>query len=198
MSGPAGMPQFLPPAAAPPPGGGPARYAAAPPPAMPGWSTPAAPQVPPRPGVVTAASSLAVTGSLQWLCGLSLAWVAATAGVEWLGSAGQTGAAYHALNRFHYRLVEGLAVPLYLVPVAALVFGLLLPSRLPWVRLAHTVVGAVALAGSAWMLRAHLLWWILLALYLGVATSIVWTRSATAWYRQVQLPQDRGPGEPRS
>lgn len=191
MSNPGGMPQFLPPPAVPPaPGSGPGGipYGPAPdvlPPRIPARrASTEAPEASPRPGVVGVASSLSVTASLQWLCGLTFVWLVATVGAERLGTSGQSGSVFHILNRFHYRMVEGLAIPLYLVPAASLVFGLLLPRRAAWTRVGYTAVGLVALAGSAWLLRNHLLWWILPSIYIGVATAIVWTRSATAWYRR--------------
>ena len=128
------------------------------------------------------ACSLAVTASLLWICALSLAWVTATAGADRLAADGETGPIFHILNRFHDRMVSGLAWPLYLFPAAAFVTGLLLLSQRPWSRLLHTALGLAALAWTAWWLQNNLLWWVSSALYIAVACLLVWTPAATRWY----------------
>ena len=138
---------------------------------------------PQRPAVIALACTLAVLGSLQWICGLSLLWVTATVGAGAFAEAEDNGAVFHILNRFNYRMLDGLAVPLYLFPLASIVTGFLLLSRRPWTRLVHTAVGLVALTWAAWWLQDNLLWWFSAAWYVVVACLVLWTPGATAWYR---------------
>lgn len=176
---PYGAPQFQPPTGQPLPTAAywtpvPASYAIAP--------TPAA-GPPQRPATITLACTLAVLASLQWICGLSLLWVTAAVGTDTFDEAGDNGAVFHILSRFEYRMVDGLAVPLYLFPLASLVTGFLILNRRSWARLAHTLVGAAALGWAAWWLRDDLLWWFSGAWYVVVACLVLWTPAATAWYR---------------
>lgn len=138
---------------------------------------------PQRPAVIALGSTLAVMASLQWICGLSLVWVAATVGTNAFAEVNDTGLVFHSLNRFTYRMLDGLAVPLYLFPLASMVTGFLVLSRRPWTRVAHTAVGLAALAWAAWWLQDNLLWWVGAASYVVVACLVLWTPAATAWYR---------------
>jgi hypothetical protein len=146
------------------------------------WS-PAAAGPPQRPAVIALGSSLAVVASLQWICGLSLFWVVATVGTGAFAQIGDNGAVFHILNRFNYRMLDGLALPLYLFPLASFVTGFLVLSRRRWARTVHTALGLVALAWAAWWLRDDLLWWFSAAWYVVVACLVLWTPAATAWYR---------------
>ena len=158
---------------------------ALPAPTVPGPTVPGpAPVGPPqRPAVIALGSTLAVLGSLQWICALSLLWVTATVGTGAFAEVNDNGAVFHILNRFSYRMLDGLAVPLYLFPLASLVTGFLVLTRRPWTRAVHTAVGVVALAWAAWWLREDLLWWFSAAWYVVVACLVLWTPAATAWYR---------------
>lgn len=173
---------------APPPSGAPQFQAPAPAvplagrPAPPVWS-PAQAGPPQRPAVIALACTLAVLGSLQWICALSLLWVSATVGTGAFAQLGDTGAVFHILNRFSYRMLDGLAVPLYLFPLASIVTGFLVLSRRPWTRLVHSGVGLAALGWAAWWLQDNLLWWFSAAWYVVVACLVLWTPGATAWYR---------------
>ncbi len=138
---------------------------------------------PQRPAVIALAATLAVTASLQWICGLSLLWVTAVVGTSTFDQLGDNGAAFHILRRFEYRMLDGLALPLYLFPLASLVTGFLVLSQRPWARLVHTSVGLLALAWGAWWLQDNLLWWFSGAWYVVVACLVLWTPGATAWYR---------------
>ena len=151
-------------------------------PPPPAYATPLRPPPEQRPGVVGVACSLAVTASLLWICALSLAWVTATAGADRLADDGETGPIFHILNRFDDRMVSGLAWPLYLFPAAAFVTGLLLLSQHRWARIVHTALGLAVLAWSAWWLQDNLLWWVSSALYIAVASLLVWTPGASRWY----------------
>ncbi|WP_152365616.1 hypothetical protein [Microlunatus speluncae] len=137
-----------------------------------------------RPAVIAMSATLAVTASLQWICGLSFAWLMAAVGAQSLGTDGIDGALYHMLQRFHYGMIDGLAWPLYLFPTAAFVTGFLVLIRRPWARIVHSAVGAGALAWSAWWLyETSLLWWIAPAVYIAVACLILWLPAVTRWYR---------------
>src|SRR4051794_10996336 len=184
---PSGAPQFeapVPPSPARPYASGPNLPAPVPPPTpgpyRPVGPTPTGP--PQRPAVIALASSLAVVASLQWICGLSLLWVTATIGTSAFAQVGDNGAVFHILNDFSSRMMDGLAVPLYLFPLASFVTGFLLLSRRRWARVLHTAVGVAALAWAAWWLQDNLLWWFSAAWYVVVACLVLWTPGATAWY----------------
>ncbi|WP_375424736.1 hypothetical protein [uncultured Friedmanniella sp.] len=138
---------------------------------------------PQRPAVIGLAATLAVTASLQWICGLSLIWVTAAVGSSTFDQLGDNGAIFHILRRFEDRMLDGLALPLFLFPLASLVTGFLVLSQRPWTRLAHTVVGLAALAWAAWWLQDNLLWWFSAAWYVVLGCLVLWTPGATAWYR---------------
>jgi hypothetical protein len=142
----------------------------------------AAPAVNQRPAVIGLAATLAVTASLQWICGVSLLWLAAIAGADSLSSSGTEGAVFHLLHRFDLRMGDGLAVPLYMFPLASVITGFLILSGRPWTRVAHTALGVVALGWSAWWLQHQLEWWCIGALYIGVGCLVLWTPSASRWY----------------
>ena len=148
---------------------------------------------PQRPAVIALGSTLAVLGSLQWICGLSLFWVMAWTAVDAFAEVDDTGALFHSLSRFNYRMLDGLAIPLYLLPLASLVTGFAVLSRRPWTRLVHTGVGLVALGWSAWWLQDNLLWWLGPAWYIVVACLVLWTPGATAWYRWPVAAERPGP-----
>jgi hypothetical protein len=147
-----------------------------------------------RPAVITMAATLAVTGSLQWICGLSFVWLAAIAGADSLGRTGTEGAVFHLLHRFDVRMTDGLAAPLYLFPLAAFFSGFLILWQRPWTRIVHTVIGVAALGWSAWWLQNHLLWWSIVALYILVGCLLLWTPSASRWYQRER--SDGIPGQP--
>ena len=137
---------------------------------------------PQRPAVIALGGSLAVVASLLWICGLSLLWVTATIGTATFADIGDNGAVFHILNRFNYRMLDGLAIPLYAFPLASFATGFLILSPRPWARVLHTAVGAAALAWAAWWLQDDLLWWFSAAWYVVVSCLVLWTPAATAWY----------------
>lgn len=143
--------------------------------------TPAGP--PQRPAVIALGGSLAVVASLQWICVLSICWVAATIGTSTFAQIGDNGVVFHVLNRFNSRMLDGLAVPLYGFPLVSFVTGFLVLTRRRWARALHTGVGLAALGWAAWWLQDSLLWWFGAAGYVVVACLVLWTRAATAWYR---------------
>lgn len=130
------------------------------------------------------AATMTVTASLQWICGLSFAWLVATAGAAGLSTSDGEGAIFHTLHRFHLRMIGGLALPLYGFPTLALVLGFVILAPRPWTRLALTLTGVATLAWSGWWLRHDILWWLPVATYIGVVCLILWTPGATQWYRR--------------
>ena len=126
--------------------------------------------------------TLAVTGSMLWVCGLSLFLLVAVAGTRALGPAGEDGVLFHLLDEAVLRMGDGLWAPLYGFPVASVVTGFCLLARRPWARIAHTAVGVVSLAWAAWWLRESLLMWFVVAVYVGTAVAVLWIGSANRWY----------------
>lgn len=139
---------------------------------------------PQRPAVIAMAATMTVTASLQWICALSLGWLVATAGASGLSTTDTEGSLYHILRRFHLRMVEGLAFPLYGFATVAFFLGFVILAPRVWARLALTVTGVAALAWSGWWLRNDILWWLPIATYIGIVCLIVWTPGATQWYRR--------------
>ena len=189
-----GSPQFAPPGS-PPPYGQPTHY----PPVAPQtqvpqpmpWTGPqpqpyAVPPRPQRPAVIGMAATMTVTASLQWICLLSFGWLVATAGAASLSTRDVEGALYHMLRRFHLRMIEGLALPLYGFATVAFVLGFVILAPRWWSRLALTLTGVAALAWSGWWLRHDILWWLPVATYIGIVCLILWTPGASQWYRQRQ------------
>ncbi|WP_344812349.1 hypothetical protein [Microlunatus aurantiacus] len=191
--GPQGAPQFGPPGSwptGPVPTGHPGQpYGDPPRPAqVPIWVGPQQPYAPPsrpqRPAVIAMAATMTVTASLQWLCALSFAWLVATAGASGLSTSNAEAPLFHLLRRFHLRLVEGLALPLYAFPTLAFFLGFVILAPRLWARLALTLTGVASLAWSAWWLRADIVWWLPIATYIGIVCLILWTPGATQWYRR--------------
>jgi hypothetical protein len=186
----AGYPQFTAPGAgsggAPGPGNGPPQLRDEQlqqlPPPLPPIPYPRFTAAPQRPVGIGLATTLAVTASLQWICGLSLLWLTAVAGADTLSRSGSEGAVFHMLHRFDLRMSDGLAVPLYLLPLASLLTGFLILSQRPWTRIAHTAVGLVTVGWSAWWLQHQLEWWAVGALYILLGCLVLWTPSASRWY----------------
>lgn len=153
------------------------------------WS-PSAPAADQRPAVVGLAVTLAVTGSLLWVCGLSLFGLVALAGIQAMSPVGEDGVVFHTLDEFVLRMGDGLWVPLYGFPVAAIVTGFMLLARRPWARIAHSAVGVASLAWAAWWLRDSLLTWVVVTVYVGTAVAVLWAPSVGRWYAS-------RPGRPR-
>jgi hypothetical protein len=135
-----------------------------------------------RPAVIGLAVTLAVTGSLVWVCGLSLFAVVALAGLQAMSASGDDGVVFHTLDQFVLRMGDGLWVPLYGFPVASVVTGFLLLARRPWTRIAHSAVGVASLGWAGWWLRDSLLGWAVVAVYVGTAVAVLWAPSVGRWY----------------
>lgn len=129
-------------------------------------------------------ATMTVTASLQWICALSFAWLVATAGASNLALQGSEGSLYHLLHRFHISMADGLAVPMYGIPLLAFFAGFVVLAPRPWARWVLTGTGLLALGWSAWWLQDNIIWWLAPALYILVACLILWTPGASRWYRQ--------------
>jgi hypothetical protein len=136
-----------------------------------------------RPAVVAMSATMTVTAALQWICVLSFAWLVATAGAANLALEGSEGSLFHFLSRFHYSMIDGLAWPLYGLPLLSFFLGFVVLAPRPWARWSLTLTGVAALGWSAWWLQDNLIWWLAPALYIIVACLILWTPGASQWYR---------------
>jgi hypothetical protein len=135
-----------------------------------------------RPLAIGVAIVLAVTGAVQWLCGVTLLWMVAVAFAGDIDTYGLDGVIFHALNRFHFRMLDGLVWPVYLVPLAALVFALAMLRRQRWARLGYTAVGVAALVLSAVWLQDTPILWLPVAAYIGLAVGLVWSAASNRWF----------------
>ncbi len=136
-----------------------------------------------RPAGVGTASTLAITASLLFVCGLGLLWLVAYSITSSFDAAQDDQAViFHIAERFQLRLTQGLAIPLFGFPVLGTVAGFLVLVQRSWARWVFTAVGVLSLAWSAWWLRSSLPWWVPALVYVGTAVGIVWTAAASRWY----------------
>ena len=63
-------------------------------------------------------------------------------------------------------MVDGLAWPLYGIPLLAFFLGFVVLAPRPWARLELTITGLRALGWSAWWLQDDLVWWLGAGLYI--------------------------------
>ena len=135
-----------------------------------------------RPAVIALAVTLAVTGSLLWVCGLSLLLLVAVAGTEAMSPIGEDGYVFHTLDEIVLRMGDGLWLPLYGFPVASIVTGFMLLARRPWTRVLHTGVGLTSLGWAGWWLRDSLLAWVVVVVYVGTSVVVLWAPAVGRWY----------------
>ena len=171
--------------------GGPGLYGSyvAPPPMAQQWAAgPPAHVALQRPGVVGTATTMAATASAQWVCALAFFWLLAGTGARQLATTGMDGALFHLLNRFHYRMVDGLAWPLFLFPLASFVLSFLLLTGRGWARVAFSAVGGAWLLWTAWLFRDSFVWWLPSAAYVATSVLLLWTASANRWFGRRSHP----------
>lgn len=135
-----------------------------------------------RPGVIGMSTTMAATASLMFICGLSLAWLTAFVALDELTTEGFDGGVMHIMNRFHLKMINGLALPLFLLPAVGFIVSFFVLARHNWGRIVYTATGIAALAWSGWWLKSDLRWWLPGLLYIGVCCLLVWTPGANRWY----------------
>lgn len=136
----------------------------------------------PRPAVIGLAVTLAVTASLLWVCGLSLFLLVAVAGTRAMSPIGEDGFVFHTLHEAVLRMGDGLWLPLYGFPLAAIVTGFLLLARRPWTRIAHSAAAVASLGWAAWWLRDSLLTWLVVPVYVATSVGVLWVPAVGRWY----------------
>lgn len=136
-----------------------------------------------RPVVSVLACVMSTTAAVQFGCVVLFVWMMAQV-VRTSFDPFDTveGVFLHMAERFHLKLIGGLAWPLLGIPTVTVVAGFLLLLPRDWTRICYSVLGVGALAWSAFWLRDDLRWWIAPAIYIAFCTCIVWTRGATRWY----------------
>jgi hypothetical protein len=197
----ANQPQFVPPSSPVPPnvpaGYSPPHGGYAPPPA--GYSQPHPtrpyPSIPPatygvqpaprqqRPAVIGMSASMTATAAALWVCALATAWLLAAAGQRRL-QADQDfdGQVLILLNRFSARLLDGLAVPLFGLPMIAFVAAFLLLSGRRWAQILYTCLGVVSIGWLVWWLHLSPRWAVAPVGYIAISVCIVWTPAAIRWF----------------
>jgi hypothetical protein len=147
------------------------------------------PPRPQRPAVIGMSASMTATASALWVCALLTAWLFAAAGQSRL-EADQDfdGQVLILLNRFSARLLDGLAVPLFALPMIAFVAAFLLLSGTRWSQVLYTVLGALSIGWLIWWLHDSPRWALAPVAYIAVAVGIVWTPAAFRWFGRRNVP----------
>ncbi len=163
----------------------------------PGPYRPAGPPAPmPRPPMVTLSVVVIITGSLLWMTALGFVWIFVYVARDSFGYAGAEGAIYHMLERFHLRMIEGLAAVLFGAPGIAVVLSFFLLLRRSWPRIAISVLGVLTVAVVAVLLSDSLMWVLPGAAYIAFACLILWTPAVSRWCAGQPVPQQSGSHRP--
>jgi hypothetical protein len=141
------------------------------------------PQRSQRPAVVAMSASMTVTASTLWVCALALGWLLAAA-LQARLQADQDfdGQVLIMLNRFSARLLDGLAIPLFGLPVVAFVAAFLLLSGRRWAQVFYTLLGAATVGWLVWWLHARWAWAAAPIAYVVISVAILWTPAAVRWF----------------
>ncbi|MBO0811712.1 MAG: hypothetical protein J2P23_06655 [Microlunatus sp.] len=134
-----------------------------------------------RPALLTLSVVLIITGSMLLMTELALIWLFVYIAKDGLGYSGTDGVFYHMFERFHLQMLEGLAWVGFGFPTAAVVLAFFLLMRKPWPRIAISLLGALAIVVSAFVLSDHLTWMIPVGVYVAFAVVMLWTPAVTAW-----------------
>jgi hypothetical protein len=148
---------------------------------MPGPAEPSPAAAVPRPPMVTLSMVLIIAGSLLWMTALGFIWIFVYVARDSFGYAGAEGAIYHMLERFHLRMIEGLAAVLFGAPSIAVVLSFFLLLRRSWPRIAISVLGVVTIVVTAVVLSGSLLWVLPGGAYIAFACLILWTPAVSRW-----------------
>lgn len=146
----------------------------------------------PRPGLLTAAAVATMVGSLVWLCGFTMFWLAVTGAMASIAGVDGYNGTYHLLNSFHLGLVNGGAWAAYVPALVAVVLGGMLLTRAPWVRIATTVWGVIAMAWGAWWQWSSPALWAPAAIYIALVILATWSPDVGRWYRGADKSPPRG------
>ncbi|SDS85639.1 hypothetical protein [Microlunatus soli] len=134
-----------------------------------------------RPAMITLSLVLIVTGSLCWMALLGFVWIFVYVARDSFGYSGVEGAFYHMLERFHLRMLQGLAVVLFGAPGAAVVLSFFLLRRAQWPRIAISALGVAAIVACGVLLAGDLNWMIPGVVYIAFACLILWTPAVSRW-----------------
>lgn len=131
---------------------------------------------------------LIVTGSLLWMAALGFVWIFVYVARDSFGYSGVEGAIYHMLERFHLRMLEGLAVVLFGAPGLAVILSFFLLRPTAWPRIAVSALGVISVVVCGLMLPGDLNWLIPGAAYIAFACVILWTPAVSRWVRAGRYP----------
>lgn len=130
--------------------------------------------------MVGMSTMMAVTAAMLFMSALGFLWMLAWAGNESLDY-NTEGGLYYIMERFHLRLAQGLWVPLFAFPTAAIALGFCLLGRRHWARIAYSALG---LAAVGWLvitwsdqpgyLAAPIV-------YIAFCAGIVWVPTVSRW-----------------
>ena len=134
-----------------------------------------------RPALLTLSLVLIITGSMLLMTELALVWLFVYVARDGLGYSGTDGVFYHLLERFHLKMLEGLAVVGFGFPGAAVVLSFFLLLRKPWPRIAISLLGAGTIVAATVVLTDQMAWVIPVGIYIAFAVVILWTPAVTAW-----------------
>lgn len=140
-----------------------------------------APAEPQRPAMITLSLVLIVTGSLCWMALLGFVWIFVYVARDSFGYSGVEGAFYHLLERFHLRMMQGLAVVLFGAPGLAVVLSFFLLKRAAWPRIAMSALGVLSILAAGVMLSGQLHWLVPGVVYIAFACLILWTPAVSRW-----------------
>lgn len=152
---------------------------------------PSAGQVQQRPAMITLSLVLIVTGSLCWMALLGFVWIFVYVARDSFGYSGVEGAFYHMLERFHLRMLQGLAVVLFGAPGLAVVLSFFLLRRSQWPRIAINALAVVGVVACGILLADDLNWMIPGVVYIAFACLILWTPAVNRWCVAEQPRLDR-------
>jgi len=134
-----------------------------------------------RPAMITVSLVLIITGSLLWMTALGFVWIFAYIARDSFGYSGAEGAIYHMLERFHLRMIEGLAGVLFGAPAAAVVMSFFLLKRAPWPRMVISALGVISIVMAGVLMSDDLVWILPGGAYIAFACLILWTPSVSQW-----------------
>jgi len=132
---------------------------------------------------MTVSIVMTVVASIEWIFAVLIAWLFMATGLGVLDSEDlAAGGLYRIMSTAHHRLSEGLAIPLLLLPTAAIVMAVLMLYRKAAMRLMYTAMGVVTAVFAIWWLRGDWWWWAFALTHIGICLALVWVPTSSAWY----------------